>query len=106
MSPVHDEARTGYLNPNVDVREQGESAEKYISKEQYKVVFTIPGENILNLCQHSRIYLSAQVVKHDYKYLESVIPSTSMAPLLIFFMALVSFHRGCAELRAGGMYVQ
>ena len=35
MSPVHAEARTGYLNPNVNVMEHRESAGKYLAQEQY-----------------------------------------------------------------------
>ena len=67
MSPVHAEARTGYLNPNVDIREQGESVGKYLDQEQYEEVFTIPGEHISNLYQNSRIALLSQVAKHDFK---------------------------------------
>ena len=59
MYLVHAEARTGYLNPNIDAREQGNYLGKYITQEQYEGVFTIPGEKILNLHQHSWISLLA-----------------------------------------------
>ena len=36
ISPVHAEARTGYLNPNIDIREQGYFAGKYLAQDQYE----------------------------------------------------------------------
>ena len=59
MPPLHTGARTGYLNPNFNIREQGESAGKYIAQEHYKGVFTMPGDQISNLNQNSPIDLLA-----------------------------------------------
>ena len=58
MYPVHAEARTGYLKPNIYVREQVEYAGKYLAQENYEGVFTIPVEQVSNLHQHYRIALS------------------------------------------------
>ena len=41
MSPVQAEASKRYQDPNIDVREQGESAGKYLDREQYEVFFTM-----------------------------------------------------------------
>ena len=57
-------------DPNVDVREQGDSAVKYLAQEQYEGVFTILGDHISDLHQRSRISLLAHVANHDSKYLE------------------------------------
>ena len=42
--PVHDEVSTGYLNPNVNTREQEDFVSKYPYQEQYEGVVTMPGE--------------------------------------------------------------
>ena len=67
MYPFDIEASTEYLNPKVNFRKQGEFTGKYIVQDQYGGVFTIPGEQISNLHQHSRIYLSAHVDEYKYK---------------------------------------
>ena len=57
-------------DPNVDVREQGDSAVKYLAQEQYKGFFTILGDHISNLHQRSHISLLAHVAEQKSKYLE------------------------------------
>ena len=81
MSPVHDEAKTGYLNLNISIREQGEFTGKYLAQDQNKVVFTIPGYQISNLQQNSCIALPSQFDNHKSKYFELEIPAASMPPL-------------------------